>query len=203
MSSAVQRLAVFVNHSDEAGDTLDWAALAHAYGHEFPVDYQEFVAALGEGSFNEDGLMVAIPRALQDEHWRVHRLPEDAVTAPDMQSWAQSEHAGRHSLRDMLVWGGTSAADVLCWLTEESSPDQWPVAVWSRASAAWEVYECGMVEFLTKVFAAEFEKCPVSDAAVWGTRPKFLHVREEDRLREAGLNPWTGEPDPFAGMQYE
>ncbi|MFI1169962.1 SMI1/KNR4 family protein [Streptomyces melanogenes] len=203
MSSAVERLAVIVDHSDGAGDILEWVALEHAYGHEFPVDYQEFVAALGEGSFNEDGLMVAIPRVPQDERWRVHRLPDDTVTAPDMQSWAQSERAGRYLLRDILVWGGTGTGDVLCWLTEESSPDQWPVAVWSRASAAWEVYECGMVEFLIRVFTAEFEECPISDVAVWGTRPQFLHALEEERLREAGLNPWTGALDPFAGLQYE
>jgi hypothetical protein len=36
---------------------------------------------------------------------------------------------------------------------------------------------------------------------LWGKQPAtFLTWREEQRLLKEGLDPWTGEPDPFAGM---
>ncbi|WP_374985674.1 hypothetical protein [Streptomyces fradiae] len=66
------------------------------------------------------------------------------------------------------------------------------------------LYDRGMVEFLTRLLHADFDACPMTDVSIWGDpAPLFLHPREEDRLREMGLDPWTGEPDPFAGTQYE
>jgi hypothetical protein len=74
------------------------------------------------------------------------------------------------------------------------------VAVWNHGDG-WSVLHCRMVEFLVRLFCAELDRCPIAGTSVWGnTSPRFLHVREEMRLREAGLDPWTGEPDPCAGM---
>ncbi|MEV5943425.1 SMI1/KNR4 family protein [Streptomyces sp. NPDC051994] len=203
MNTSVQRLMGIVQHSDESGDVVDWEALQGHYGAGFPTDYREFTEFFGEGSFNEDGIMVPIPRSTPGQQWRTHRLPDDTIASPDMQNWARPELAGRHSLSDMLVWGSTGGADVLCWLTEDRNPDMWPVAVWSRDDASWELYECGMAEFLVRVFTADFGRCPLSDLSVWGRPVRFLHAREEERLRGEGLNPWTGEANPFAGMEYD
>lgn len=112
--------------------------------------------------------------------------------------------AARYRVEDMLVWGETSGADALCWITV-GEPDEWPVAVWERHGGGWAVYACGMVEFLLKVIRAEFDRCPFSEIVVWGDRsPRFLHEREEERLFDTGIDPWTGEPhpypNPFAGI---
>lgn len=202
-SPSVRRLAELTETIGEAGDSPDWPALSAAYGHGFPTDYRDFVAAFGEGSFNQGGVMVTLPQLDRDTGWPVDRLPDDTAADPIMQLWRRPEEAGRHCLRDMLLWGETSSADVLCWLTEDPDPDRWPVAVWSRGEGTWELYEDGMAGFLARLFTAGYDHNPVSTATVWGRPPRFLHTREEARLSEAGLDPWTGEPDPFAGMEYD
>jgi len=41
----------------------------------------------------------------------------------------------------------------------------------------------------------------LSDLSLWGRRTaKYLNKREYMRLLRQGLDPWTGEPDPYAGM---
>ncbi|MFF0076615.1 hypothetical protein [Streptomyces sp. NPDC005494] len=48
-------------------------------------------------------------------------------------------------------------------------PDAWPVIVWERhGSPHWRVYGCGMAEFPRRLFADEFEECPLSDLSLWG-----------------------------------
>ncbi|MFB7455588.1 MULTISPECIES: hypothetical protein [unclassified Streptomyces] len=58
-----------------------------------------------------------------------------------------------------------------------------------------------MVHFLLRVLRAEFDECPLGDLSLWGRESAtFLNRREEQRLWKEGLDPWTGESDPFAGM---
>ncbi|GGL80179.1 hypothetical protein GCM10010129_24780 [Streptomyces fumigatiscleroticus] len=89
-------------------------------------------------------------------------------------------------------------------MTSERDPQQWPVAVWARQGGGWSVYDCGMADFLLRLLRADFAACPVSDATLWGAgAARFLSFAEEERLREEGLDPWTGEPDPYAGMEFD
>ncbi|MFG2986407.1 hypothetical protein ACGFYQ_35025 [Streptomyces sp. NPDC048258] len=61
-----------------------------------------------------------------------------------------------------------------------------------------------MVEFLRRLFVEGFDKCPLSDASLWGERaPHFVHWREEQRRWESGIDPYTGEPDPYFGMEFD
>ncbi|MEV1007135.1 hypothetical protein [Streptomyces sp. NPDC049881] len=61
--------------------------------------------------------------------------------------------------------------------------------------------ECGMVSLLLEIFTAELGENPLSGTALWGKDlVRFLHQRDEEALRTQGIDPWTGEPDPFAGM---
>ncbi|EHM26140.1 hypothetical protein SPW_5492 [Streptomyces sp. W007] len=60
------------------------------------------------------------------------------------------------------------------------------------------------MEFLRLVFSGELEACPFSDATLWGTdAQKFVHWQEERRLLESGVDPWTGGPDPLAGVGFD
>ncbi|PZG02317.1 hypothetical protein [Micromonospora deserti] len=118
-------------------------------------------------------------------------------------AWAEfRKESGLAEVEPLLIaWGVSAGADILCWDASGVDPDAWPVLVWNRDDTVWRRYECGMVEFLQRVLAAEFDECPLSGTNIWGvTSVKYLPFGEEMRLRKAGLDPWTGEPDPYAGM---
>lgn len=181
----------------EASDTVDWDAVQVEYGVDFPADYKEFVARFGAGSL-EEGIYVSVPRIGQPAAaLTVGRLPADALHEGGMLTWRDSSRSDRPSLQDMLVWGETSGADVLCWVTDGPDPDAWPIAVWARQGGGWDLYDCGMVGFLVKVLADEFPVFPLSDASLKGrASARFLNFEAENRLRDEGVDPWTGEPDP-------
>ncbi|MGW4031690.1 hypothetical protein ACWEFL_20675 [Streptomyces sp. NPDC004838] len=81
----------------------------------------------------------------------------------------------------------------------------WPVAVVRPDLVSmWKIYHCGMVEFLRRVFTREFDANPLGDSGMWDAGSgRFLHWREEQRLWDEGIDPWTGEPDPYAGMTFD
>lgn len=105
---------------------------------------------------------------------------------------------------DVIAWGVDSDGDILCWLISGEDPDKWPVVVWGRHSSPhWATYDCGMVEFLRAVISGELAESPLSGNDIWDSAPvMYLGDREETRLRALGLDPWTGEPDPYAGMSF-
>lgn len=54
---------------------------------------------------------------------------------------------------------------------------------------------CGMLEYLVRLFRGEFDDMWADDGVL-----RFVHVREAQRLLAAGIDPDTGEPNPYAGM---
>ncbi|MCD9194632.1 SMI1/KNR4 family protein [Streptomyces albireticuli] len=180
-----------------AGESVDWAAAERAWGTTFPRDYVTFMAEYGEGTIS-DFLYVLQP------------LPSPYWTDPDSGMRAETGTAGelltavpRTPGSDLppdgvIAWGVTSGSDLLCWLTTNPDPDRWPVVVLDRnASAPVRVHDCGMTEFLRRLFLAAFDKCPLSGTRLWGEpAPKFLHCREEQRIWDAGIDPWITVPGP-------
>ncbi|WP_327132404.1 hypothetical protein OG311_16380 [Streptomyces sp. NBC_01343] len=124
-------------------------------------------------------------------------------TAIMRQIWATDGGPGgiTASPDSVIAWGVSCGADILGWVTVDEDPDNWPVIVWERhGSPHWKIYDCGMVEFLRRLFAEGFVECPLSDTSLWGApAPHFVHWREEQRRRESGIDPYTGEPDPYFG----
>lgn len=202
MSDALAQLkevVSFLHEGGAAGDVVDWQTEAADLGvASFPRDYQEFVAAFGAGSF-EDIFFVSIPRSgTPAAPLTVGWLPDPGA----MDDWQDPRARSRYLLADMLVWGQTSGADTLCWVTTDPDPQRWPVAVWARQDGGWAIYECGMVEFLLRVLRADFAACPLSVTTLWGRgNARFLNFRDEERLLDEGVDPWTGEStDPFADL---
>ncbi|MFF3377887.1 hypothetical protein ACFYXF_33680 [Streptomyces sp. NPDC002680] len=199
MRNELRQLRGIVSLLDEggvAGDAVDWEASAVTLGvTSFPDDYQEFVSAFGAGSI-EESLFVSIPRpGAVSTPLTVGRLPEAALRSNSMGVWQESGNGSRYRLEDMLVWGQTNSADSLCWVTADPDPDRWPVAVWERQAGGWKVHGCGITEFLLRLLQGDFPECPVSDEALWGIqRARFLNIRDEERLLDAGVDPWTGRP---------
>ncbi|WP_308130283.1 hypothetical protein [Kitasatospora aureofaciens] len=173
------------------GDAVDWSAAERVYGTSFPADYRAFVTAFGSGSI-EEMVGVHIPAVTSNEPQvvTVSRLSEAALADYAVNQWAPADR-GRHRLEDLLIWGGTAAADTLCWITTDPDPDRWPVAVYSRGNLEWSVYPCGMAEFLLKLLRDEWQPWPISDSSLQGMAdPRFLHDKDEAAGWESGNNPW-------------
>ncbi|MFE4459484.1 hypothetical protein ACFROC_19190 [Nocardia tengchongensis] len=173
------------------GDSIDWGAAEHVYGTSFPSDYRAFISAYGSGGI-EDVVGVFIPAVSSAESQisKVSRLSESALAAKEVNNWAPADQ-GRYRLEDLLIWGGTVAADTLCWITTDPNPDQWPVAVYTRLDLEWTVYPCGMAEFLLKLLRNQWHRYPISDTSLQhDTHPRFLHDNDEAAAYEAGRYPW-------------
>ncbi|NDZ74657.1 SMI1/KNR4 family protein [Streptomyces sp. SID10362] len=178
---------------DGAGDSVDWQTGEHAWGAGFPQDYKEFVATYGDGEVDAF-LTFLVPE------WAESAVPSGAMaeeTAEARRMWREKPPVGYGSpaTPPVIAWGMNARGDLLCWVTSERDSGRWPVAVWSRGSLAWHVHGCGMLEYLVRLFRGEFDDMWADD----GVR-RFVHVREAQRLLAAGIDPDTGEPNPYAGM---
>lgn len=182
-----------------AGDAVDWTAVEHSWRTGFPRDYQEFITLYGEGAV-DDYLSFLLPEPRTAEGVEPTYQGMEAETLNALDFWQDRAPEGSEQ-SGLIAWGVDSSADILCWRVTDSDPDAWPVVVWNQDDAAWLEYPCGLVEFLCRVLRAEFDECPLGSVNLWdNASPRFLHHDEEARLRSQGLDPWTGEPDPFAGM---
>ncbi|MGW5634965.1 SMI1/KNR4 family protein [Streptomyces sp. NPDC003832] len=186
--------SVMPSHSG-AGDAVDWATVEASWGSPFPADFKKFMAEYGEGTIDDYlSVLLAEPRGGFDDGPVYMGMAEESRNAEE--TWRDEVPPPR-----LVSWGLDSSADILCWRADGDDPDKWPVVVWSRGNARWYEYPGGMAEFLCRVFRAEFDRCPLGDLSLWGNgSPRFLHRDEEKRLRDSGIDPWTGEADPFAGM---
>ncbi|MFD4711856.1 hypothetical protein ACFWN5_19595 [Streptomyces sp. NPDC058430] len=70
----------------------------------------------------------------------------------------------------------------------------------SGSNPHWALFDCGMAEFLRRLMTAEFDARPLNDLSLWGRVGTFVHHAEQERRFPAGLDPMTGEPDPYVGM---
>ncbi|SCK09835.1 hypothetical protein YUYDRAFT_00690 [Streptomyces sp. ScaeMP-e48] len=177
--------------------------MARSWGTDFPTDYVAFMSAYGVGGIS-DAFEVIHP----DEFGVRDSGGMAGETANARAVWPAEfmpTEGPSPAKSPVIAWGVTVGSDVVCWLTRGENPDQWPVVVVSRDGfSRWTSYECGMAEFLRRVFSGELEACPFSDATLWGTGvQKFVHWKEELRLLESGVDPWTGEPDPLAGIGFD
>lgn len=182
-----------------AGDAVDWSVVEASWGTPFPDDYKEFMAEYGEGAVGDYlGVLLAEPHGGIDGRPAHMGMAQESLNAED--TW-RAKPPNSSGLPRLITWGLDSSADILCWRADGDDPSAWPVVVWSRGRARWSEYACGMTEFLCRLFRAEFDACPLGDLSLWGTAsPRFLHRDEERRLRATGIDPWSGDPDPYAGM---
>ncbi|MFJ3859217.1 SMI1/KNR4 family protein [Streptomyces sp. NPDC090085] len=186
---------------DGRDERVDWGAVERGWGTRFPSDYVAFMATWGAGGV-DDAFSVVRPEAPTEEFSQ--EMAGETANARALWRPGQESYGPGAGRLPVIAWGVSCGADIACWLTEGSDPDRWPVAVWKRhGRTPWTVHDCGMAEFLRKVFLGELADCPFSDASLWGAAsPRFLHWQEEQRLCGLGIDPWTGEPDPYAGL-YE
>ncbi|MGW9136522.1 SMI1/KNR4 family protein [Streptomyces sp. NPDC055681] len=182
-----------------AGDTVDWDSVERSWGTRFPGDYKELIAHYGAGAIS-DYLGFVLPESRAEKGGEPAFQGMEAETLNALDYW-RGKAPGKSGRDQVIAWGVDSSADILCWRVTGDNPDAWPIVVWNQDDVIWREYSCGVVEFLCRVLEAEFDECPLGGLTLWGNAsPRFLHRDEEQRLRASGLDPWTGEPDPYAGM---
>ncbi|MFI2072163.1 SMI1/KNR4 family protein [Streptomyces triculaminicus] len=199
-------LRVFMPPHENAGDDVDWSAAERAWGVKFPRDYVDFMSVYGEGVIgNFLSIFQPLSTAYDASAYGMRFETDNAHGLIDQHPSSWPAGLTQDTPHSIIAWGVNSSADILCWSTVDQDPDRWPVVVLGRhTSPPVAIYECGMAEFLRRVFLADFDECPMSGLDLWAvTSPKFLHWREEKRLWDAGIDPWTGEPDPYAGMEWD
>jgi hypothetical protein len=182
------------------GASVDWSTVERSWGRRLPADYVAFIETYGGGGI-EDYLEVHAPEPLDDRHTFQGMVAETQTARLTWKEYPQADSTSSEEEAPLVAWGTDASADLLCWLTVEPDPDKWPVAIWKRGRNRWTVLDCGMAEFLLKVFRAELDENPLSDVALWGNAsPVFISQAEEQRLRASGIDPWTGEPSANFGM---
>ncbi|QNE73528.1 hypothetical protein F0344_01900 [Streptomyces finlayi] len=197
--AALEALRQLMPPTAESDTSVDWTRMSESWRKEFPSDFRHFIAVYGAGAI-ENFLEVLKPEPRGAEPGPDAMLME---TANAESAWAREPKSVEllDTTPALIAWGVDSSSDLLCWDASDDNPELWPVLVRSRGDDLWSRYDCGMVEFLVRVMRADFAHCPLSDVSLWGVdQAAFLNQREEQRLLKAGLDPWTGEPDPFAGM---
>ncbi|MFK0114066.1 SMI1/KNR4 family protein [Streptomyces sp. NPDC091217] len=143
-----------------AGDTVDWGTIEASWGTCFPNDYKEFMAEYGEGAIG-DYLSLMAPETHIGPGGESSYLGMQQESANAEEAW-RVDGPGAAEIPRLITWGVDSSADLLCWLATDNDPDKWPVVVWGRDDARWTEYPCGMLEFLCRMFRAEFDECPLS-----------------------------------------
>lgn len=179
----------------------DWDVLARSWGKGFPSDYRQFIELYGAGTI-QDYLVVVTPEPKGKPHrGATGGMRHEAANAAE--AWTRVAKAPElaHGAPELIPWGVDASADILCWDASGDDPERWPVLVCNRDDQLWRRYDVGMAGFLVRVLRGEFDACPLGGLALWNKGgAKFLNEREYQRLLDEGLDPWTGEPDPYAGM---
>lgn len=164
--STLERLQE-VLHSPSVGTQIDWDEITAFYDTRFPSDYKDFISHYGSGVIG-DMLEVFAPTADTDPYTRrTSRIPEDVLDLPEVNEWNEPRHAEVYDPSDVMVWGETVEADVLGWITNSDTPDDWPVAVYKHGGE-WTVFNCTMTEFLLRLLTGNFERNPTGLTRLFG-----------------------------------
>ncbi|MEV6490990.1 SMI1/KNR4 family protein [Actinoplanes sp. NPDC051633] len=124
----------------------DWAAVEAALGCGLPADFKILIERYGRGEFGS--LAYAYSPfgdggpSIVDEASVVDIEAEERAEFPSDYRYPLFPEPG-----GLLVWGGTSNGDRLCWLTE-GPPDEWPVIVWTPRGAFYERHDGGAAAYL-------------------------------------------------------
>ncbi|MGW0133570.1 SMI1/KNR4 family protein [Streptomyces sp. NPDC003299] len=179
-----------------AGEEIDWPAAEARWDIRFPRDYRAFMAVYGAGSigfvgsFAEIGILMPLPKDyIQWDPGTFEEETENARAAWEMLDGPEGLDIDPGHI---LAWGVTNGPDILCWLTTDPDPDNWPVLVCGRhTDEPFTLFPCGMVEFLRKLLLDEYAPLSID---VRGASPRYVHWLEQQKRWKAGLDRCSGEP---------
>jgi hypothetical protein len=195
--TGIAALAQVLPPDHGADEQIDWGAAGARWNTGFPRDYVAFMSLYGAGSIEgEASILMPLPK--EYIQWDPGTFAEETENVK--YTWEMEDGQAGLDIDpdDILAWGVTSGPDILCWLTTDPDPDKWPVLVCGRHTReVFTVFSCGMVEFLRKLLLDEYDPYPLS-TSLRGNTPRFVHWLKQQQRWKAGLDPLTGEPDPYA-----
>jgi hypothetical protein len=183
MHPSVARLVELMPPRPGSGDLVDWDDVAERSGLRFPADYRDFVAVYGGGTLN-GALYVATP--CDEEPGACGPLPLTSMTNEGVGILAL-EPGEDADLAGRISWATDCSANHAFWDTTDPDPDKWPVLEFTR-HGAWVPHRGGMADFLVGLLTTP-DDFGMAGPGESGQRV-FIHWREEQRLRDAGGNPW-------------
>ncbi|WP_433727807.1 hypothetical protein ACQP0C_37180 [Nocardia sp. CA-129566] len=196
----VETLLRIVPAEHRGEEHIDWTAAEAVLGTKLPSDYMSLMNTYGVGDIGELVILPPLPVDVPNLN-DCHIGSGSARWLWELDGGVPGVSAGPDAV---LSWGTGCNANEMAWLMTDADPDKWPVVAWRRQIAFrdshWKIFDCGMVKFLTRMMLAEFDECPLGDASLWGRPGVFVSWREQRRRLVAGLDPLTGEPDPYAEM---
>jgi hypothetical protein len=130
-----------------------WRPIELEFGRYLPDDYKEFVRLYGLGSFMEF-LCVFVPKA--KSQWVRIETVNLSVRGdmyfnftPDERPYPAWPDPG-----GLIQCGLTDFGDQLFWLPL-GPPDEWKIVVWGRGFQKFELFDCGLTDFLAGVATGE------------------------------------------------
>ncbi|MFD1938720.1 MULTISPECIES: SMI1/KNR4 family protein [Nonomuraea] len=175
-----------------ADEGIDWSAAEARWGTRFPRDYMDFMSIYGAGSFAEVGILMPLPK--EYIQWDPGTFEEETENARYTWEMLGGQEGLDIDPNHILAWGITSGPDILCWLTTDPDPDQWPVLVCGRHTHEdFTLFPCGMVEFLRMLLLDEYDPYPLS-IDLRDASPRYVHWLEAQKRWKAGLDPDSGLP---------
>jgi hypothetical protein len=189
---------------DDAGHDVEWAAAEAKLRRPLPADYRAFISVYSGGSIG-GYLSVLLPVPAQGPVWAQPGIAGETRNLRMARRHASDLPDSELPAESLLCWGvGSAEPDLLGWVTTDPDPDRWPVLVHPRhvspGAPKWVRYDCGMVAFLARLLRGEFDECPLSDEALWGRPAPYVHWRLQQQRWQDGLDPITGQPDPYTDM---
>lgn len=124
-----------------------WELIEDEIRTALPQDYKDFVRLYGSGYFMQF-LGVSVPRSrnpnvlLRSAIYWARRAAVQGGFAPDELPYPFWPDPG-----GLLAFGSTDNGDTLLWLAQ-GEPEDWKVVVWDRGLGRFEVFDCGLTDFL-------------------------------------------------------
>ena len=186
----VSRLTELLPPPEAGVEPQSWDRIQAVFGTVPPRDFRDFVDTYGYGSL--DGLLgVRPPGGLGRE------VEDPAVREPS--PVAEQELRTFHgpvrfppwpAEGALLSWGTTPVGYDLFWRRQGDDPDSWPVVVAAYRSGTALQLPYGMAEFLVLMLGDPLDR-PADITGIAGhPHSRYLDVRTEEELEDAGDDPW-------------
>ena len=158
---------------NEAPRSAEWSEIERKLGIALPADYKHFLERYGSGRIDEF-ISIFNPIASNKFLNLNHQIEEQLNVIRELKAEGSEVVPFKRFPADggILPFGKTDNGDVLFWVTV-GQPDTWSVAVNASRSPEWEVFSCGMVEFLSNVLR-KHESCPIFPYDFPSDTPSFV-----------------------------
>jgi len=136
----------------------DWEALRVAVGVSYPAEFRDLVDHFPPGTF-QTFLNILHPADHSPTEYREY-VKAHAWLVHDWAVRLKEPIAGSLKPGALLPWATVGFDVMICWLTDDEDPDDWPVVVCDVATRSWNRYDLPAAAFLEAVFS---EPTPVSE----------------------------------------